>query len=351
MSCARRMPMRGSRGSISPRRAACRGCSASSPRPISPPTGSAPHESTIRASAPTARRCSARAASGPGARARALCRRSRSRWSWPRASTQAKDAAELIEIDYEPLPAVTATDGGAAARRAAGLGRMPRQRLARLRDRQQGRGRCRFRRAPRMWCAGAMSSPASTRSSWSRAARSASTTPRDERFTLYADVQYPHRVRQMLANRIFKMPEQPDPRRRRRCRRRLRHQGLAICRAPPGAVGGAQARPPGQMALRAQRGDARRRAWPRRHRRCRAGARHGTASSSASSVRTISNIGAYLSSDRNLLATFTSLGAVVGVYAIPAALCASDGRRSPTPTRPRPIAAPAGPRRSTSSSA
>jgi carbon-monoxide dehydrogenase large subunit len=36
-------------------------------------------------------------------------------------------------------------------------------------------------------------------------------------------------------------------------------------------------------------------------------------------VYTISNVGAYLSSDRNLLATFTSLGAVVGTYAFPAA--------------------------------
>ena len=45
----------------------------------------------------------------------------------------------------------------------------------------------------------------------------------------------------------------------------------------------------------------------------------GPASFSALRVRTISNIGAYLSSDRNLLATFSSLGAVVGTYAIPAA--------------------------------
>src|SRR5207245_3015117 len=31
--------------------------------------------------------------------------------------------------------------------------------------------------------------------------------PGEERFTLYADVQYPHRVRQALATRIFKIPE------------------------------------------------------------------------------------------------------------------------------------------------
>ena len=31
--------------------------------------------------------------------------------------------------------------------------------------------------------------------------------PGEDRYTLYADVQYPHRVRQALATRIFKVPE------------------------------------------------------------------------------------------------------------------------------------------------
>ena len=31
--------------------------------------------------------------------------------------------------------------------------------------------------------------------------------PGEERYTLYADVQYPHRVRNALANNIFKVPE------------------------------------------------------------------------------------------------------------------------------------------------
>ena len=38
---------------------------------------------------------------------------------------QAEDAAELVRIDYEPLPSVTATDGGRPAGRARGLGRVP----------------------------------------------------------------------------------------------------------------------------------------------------------------------------------------------------------------------------------
>src|SRR5690348_8633984 len=45
-------------------------------------------------------------------------------------------------------------------------------------------------RAPRMWSSGAL----------------AVHDPREDRFTLYADVQYPHRVRDMLAERVFKVP-------------------------------------------------------------------------------------------------------------------------------------------------
>ena len=41
-----------------------------------------------------------------GARARDACRASRSRWSSPKRMAQAQDAAELVAVDYEELPAV-----------------------------------------------------------------------------------------------------------------------------------------------------------------------------------------------------------------------------------------------------
>ena len=65
--------------------------------------------------------------------------------------------------------------------------------------------------------------------------------PGEDRMTLYADVQYPHRVRNMLAQNVFKVPESKMRVIAQRCRRRLRHQGLAIYRASPDPVGGAQA--------------------------------------------------------------------------------------------------------------
>ena len=103
--------------------------------------------------------------------------------------------------------------------------------------------------------------------------------PHEERYTLYADVQYPHRVRNALATNIFKIPE---------------HQIRVIA----GDVGGGfgtkgwqypehklvlwAARKlgrPVQVGVRAPRGDSRRRARARQRHRGRAGARRATAAS------------------------------------------------------------------------
>ena len=53
----------------------------------------------------------------------------------------------------------------------------------------------------------ATSSRACTPSSWSPGASLGVWDPHEERYTLYADVQYPHRVRNALATNIFKIPE------------------------------------------------------------------------------------------------------------------------------------------------
>ena len=58
---------------------------------------------------------------------------------------QAKDAAELIEIDYDPLPAVADTYAATQAGRAAGLARHQEQRLLRHRERRCEGGRRRVR--------------------------------------------------------------------------------------------------------------------------------------------------------------------------------------------------------------
>jgi carbon-monoxide dehydrogenase large subunit len=119
---------------------------------------------------------------------------------------QAKDASELVEVDYEPLPSVT------SVAQAAEPG------------------------APRVWDENAdnishtveRGERAATDAAFARASHivrrryvitrvhAQYMEPRgaigsydkfDDRYTLYADVNYPHRVRNMLANSVFQVPE------------------------------------------------------------------------------------------------------------------------------------------------
>ena len=75
---------------------------------------------------------------------------SRSPLSSPRRLAQAKDAAELVDIDYESLPSVTDT-AEAAEGQDRGVARLPGQHLEPVRGRQPGgdRGRLRQGRAHR----------------------------------------------------------------------------------------------------------------------------------------------------------------------------------------------------------
>jgi len=142
--------------------------------------------------------------------------------------------------------------------------------------------------------------------------------PNDERYTLYADVQYAHRVRDMLAANIFKIPE-------------------TRIRVVSGDVGGGFGTKGWQyvehrLVLWAARKLGRPVKWSCERSEALLADEHGRDVVAEAElaldregkflglrVRTISNVGAYLSSDRNLLATFGSLGALVGVYDIPAA--------------------------------
>jgi aerobic carbon-monoxide dehydrogenase large subunit len=121
-------------------------------------------------------------------------------------SDQAKDAAELVEVDYEPLPAVTSV--AEAARPEA----------PRLWDDNPDNISHTYERGDR----------AATEAAFARAAHTVKRhyvvsrvhaqymEPRgslgaydtaEGRYTLYADVNYPHRVRNMLAGMVFRVPE------------------------------------------------------------------------------------------------------------------------------------------------
>ena len=140
----------------------------------------------------------------------------------------------------------------------------------------------------------------------------------EDRYTLYADVQYPHRVRNALASKIFKIPENK-------------------IRVIAGDVGGGFGTkgwqyPEHRLMLWASRKLGRPVKWSCERSEAILADEHARDNISEAElaldgdnkilglrVRTLANVGAYVSSDRNLLATFTNVSTLVGVYDIAAA--------------------------------
>jgi carbon-monoxide dehydrogenase large subunit len=157
---------------------------------------------------------------------------------------------------------------------------------------------------------------------------------REDRFTLHADVQYPHRVRQLLAEKIFRIPEQSI---------------RVVARDVGGGFGtkGWQY-PEHRLVLWAARKIGRPVKWSCERSEAVQADEHGRDNVTdaelafdtegkivALRVRTLANIGAYLSAIRNLLAAYTNVGTLIGVYDIPAAHVAVRTVHSNTnPTAP-----------------
>jgi len=228
---------------------------------------------------------------------------------------EAEDAAERLVIDYEPLPSVTATadavggpavwdecpdnisnvhevgDRAATDAAFAGAARVVRRRYVISRVHAQY---METRGALGVWDAG------------------------EQRYTLYADVQYPHRVRTALATNILNVPE---------------HQIRVIV----GDVGGGFGTkgwqyPEHRLVLWAARRLGRPVKWRCERREAIPADEHARDNVTdaelaldadgrflALRVRTLANVGAYVSSDRNLLATFSNIATLVGVYTFPTA--------------------------------
>src|SRR5881409_1510462 len=228
---------------------------------------------------------------------------------------QAEDAAELLEIDYEPLSAVTSTAdavGGPAVweecpdnvSNVHEVGDRAATDAAFARAAHVVRSRYVISRvhAQFMETRGAVGA-------WD---------PGEERYTLYADVQYPHRVRTALATNILRVPE---------------HQIRVIA----GDVGGGFGTkgwqyPEHRLVLWAARKLGRPVKWRCERREAIPADEHARDNVTEAElaldaegrfltlrVRTLANVGAYVSSDRNLLATFSNVVTLVGVYAFPTA--------------------------------
>lgn len=158
--------------------------------------------------------------------------------------------------------------------------------------------------------------------------------PREDRYTLHADVQYPHRVRQLLAEKIFRIPEQ-------NVRVVSRDVGGGF-----GTKGWQYAEH--RLSLWAARKVGRPVKWSSERSEAIQGDEHGRDNVTDAElafdadgnivglrVKTIANIGAYLSAIRNLLSVFSNVGTLIGVYNVPAAHVAVTTVHSNTsPTAP-----------------
>jgi carbon-monoxide dehydrogenase large subunit len=229
---------------------------------------------------------------------------------------QAKDAAELIAIDYEALPSVTDT-AEAAEGKIAVWEECPDNISSLFETGNKTATDAAFAKAAHVVRRRYVISRVYAHFMEPRGAIGV-WDPGEDRFTLYADVQYPHRVRQALATRIFKIPE-------------------SKIRVIAGDVGGGFGTkgwqyPEHRLVLLAAKKLRRPVKWTCERSEAIQADEHARDNVSDAElaldkdgkflglrVKTLANVGAYISSERNLLATFGNVGTLTGTYEIPAA--------------------------------
>jgi aerobic carbon-monoxide dehydrogenase large subunit len=230
---------------------------------------------------------------------------------------EAKDAAELIQIDYEELPAIVDIEDALKPGAPRVWDENPDNVSHIFETGNKAAADAAFAAAAHVVKRKYVITRVHAQYMEPRGTLGAYDTS-DERFTLHADVQYAHRVRDMLAGNVFKIP-------------------ATQIRVVTGDVGGGFGTKGWQylehrLTLMAARRLGRPVKWSCERSEVLLADEHGRDVIAEAELaldkdlkfiglraRLISNIGAYLSSDRNLLATFGSLGALVGVYDIPAA--------------------------------
>ncbi len=262
-------------------------------------------------------------------------------------TAQAKDAAELVSVDYEELPSVTGTAAAAAPGAPAVWDECPDNICNVFEAGDKAAADAAFARAAHVVKRRYVISRVFAHYMEPRGAIG-SYDPGEERYTLYADCQYPHRVRNALAANIFKVPE-------------------SKVRVVAGDVGGGFGTKGWQylehrLVLWAARKLRRPVKWTAERSEAIQADEHARDNVTEAELaldaddrfiglrlRTTAGLGAYVSSERNLLPTFANVHTSVGVYAIPAAHVQVTGvfaNKNPV----APTAAPEGRRRSMSSS-
>jgi aerobic carbon-monoxide dehydrogenase large subunit len=241
---------------------------------------------------------------------------------------QAKDAAELVEVDYEPLPSVTSTADAALPGAARVWDENP-DNISHTYERgDKAKTEAAFARARHIVRRRYVISRVHAQYMEPRGAIG-SYDPGEDRYTLYADVNYPHRVRNMLANMVFKVPES---------------KVRVVCHDVGGGFGAKGWQyVEHRLTLWAAKKLGRPVKWSCERSEVILADEHGRdnigeielafnddAKILGLRLHMIASIGAYIASDRQLLTPFGMIGTVVGVYDIPAAYLAIDAVLSNT---------------------
>jgi carbon-monoxide dehydrogenase large subunit len=246
---------------------------------------------------------------------------------------EAKDAAELVEVDYEALPSVTTTEDTVKPGAPAVWDECPdnisnfteRGKKAEVEEAFKGAAKIIKRRYVITRVHAQYMEPRGTLGVYDEG---------EDRLILYADVQYPHRVRNMLAQNVFRVPE-------------------SKMRVIANDVGGGFGTKGWQyvehrLTLWAARKLRRPVKWTCERSEAVMADEHGRDNVGeielaldkdskflALRLTMLANIGAYVGSDRNLLSPFGQIGTVLGVYRIPKAYLNITGVLSNTnPTAP-----------------
>jgi len=230
---------------------------------------------------------------------------------------QAKDAAELLEVEYEDLPSVTSLADAAQPGAARVWDENPDNVSNVFEIGNKAAADAAFAQAAHVVKRKYVITRVHAQYMETRGAV-AMYEPAEDKYTLYTDVQYPHRMRQFLAGQVFRIPE---------------HK-LRIVAGDIGGAFGAKGPqyPEHRLLLWAAKKLRRPVKWTCERSEAILADEHARDNVSeielaldanhkflALRVNTLAALGAYVQSDRNLLSTFQSVSAVVGVYTIAAA--------------------------------